>query len=444
MRTKERLITVADALGVIKRFFVLLLAVAILSAAIGYADAFLSKTEYYQANAEVFFHTATADMVEGEDANDISRARAYAANCADVFPNDTLIDNVRDYFAARRVDRPTENWEDLSSYSDAAIKSMLSAAAEASSQKLSITVKAPTAALACHLANAAPGELQVSITDTVGNCRIELTSQAKSARLYSDFSIRPAITYAIVGTALAYLVLFAYAFFDPRLRSLRDVENQSADGAVIGAVGARRTPPALLDGTESAPVRESYNTARVMLLSRLSELEQPHPVIGIGGIGGAEGIASLTANIAVSLGRLSRRVLVVDADYRTASLAATLSLPEEKGACEAAKGEAVAPLAFAEGAELLPRGAAPENTADFLGSPAFRALLDSHRAAYDLVLVRLPSISETADAMTAAPALDGMLVGVSLAGDRAAKLTEATRRLDTVHAKLLGILAVEC
>lgn len=438
MRTKERLITVADAFGVIKRFFVLLLAVAILSAALGYATAFLSKTEYYEASAEVIFHTATADMVEGPDANDISRARALAASCAEVFPNDTLIDNIRTYFSHRRLDRPDENWEDLRAYSDSAISGMLSAAVEASSQKLTIIVKAPTAALACHLANAAAGELQVSITDTVGNCRIKLTSQAKSARLYSDFSIRPAVTSAIVSTALAYLALFAYAFFDPRLRSLRDLKNLSEDGAVIGAVGARRAPLALLDGSESPAVRESYNTARVTLLSRLSELDTEHPVIGIGGIGRAEDIPLLTANLATSIARLSRRVLVVDADYRSSSLAATLLPAEEKST-----DEAPTVIALADGADLLSRGAMPENPADFLGSPAFRALLDAHRESYDLILVRLPSITETADAMHAAPVLDAALIGVSLAGDRGAKLAEATARLETVHTRLLGILATE-
>ena len=433
MKTKERLITVSDAFGVIKRFFVLLLAAALVCGALGLAYAYLSKNEYYSANAVVYFHTATADMIEGPDANDISRARALAASCAEVFPNDAVVDNIRRYFTDRRADRPNENWEDLAGYSDAAIKSMLSAATEQSSQKLTITVNAPTAALACHLANAAAGELQVSITDTVGACRIELTSAAKSARLYSDFSVKPAITLAVVGLVCAYLVLFAYAYFDPRMRTVRDLTLQLEDGAVIGAVGARRVAPAVLDGSESTDVRESYNTVRMALLSRLSDLDAEHPVVGLAGIGEGDTASVLAANLAISLSRISRRVLVLDADYRSASLASALGFGEE--------GKEVVP--FAENAYLLPRGEAPENAADYLGSAAFRDLLSRVKGEYDLVLVKLPSVSGTSDAMTAAPVLDAMIACVSLAGDSAKALALSASRLDTVEANVLGYIAVQ-
>lgn len=444
MRTKERLITVADALGVVKRFFVLILAVAILSGALGYAYAFLSKTEYYSASSVVYFHTATADMIEGPDANDISRARALAASCAEVFPNDSLIANIREYFADRRADRPSENWEDLSAYGDAAIKSMLSAETVASSQKLTVTVKAPTAALACHLANAAAGELQVSIVDTVGPCRVELTSQAKSAKLYSDFSKRPALAAAVIGALGAYLLLFAYAFFDPRLRTERDVTIQCAEGAVIGTVGMRRTPPALLNGRESATVRESYNTARITLLSRIEEAGLSHPVIGVAGVGAAADADCLALNLATSFARLSRRVLVVDADWRASSLGTLLGKTDEKGLFEVAFGEKIAPVLL-DGMDvsLLSRGATPENAADFLGSAAFAKALTDLSSDYDITLVRLPSLSETADAMTAAGAIDGFVVGVSLTADTAKKLAVAQTRLETVKARLLGVIAME-
>lgn len=444
MRTKERLITIADAIGVIKRFFVLILAVTILSGVLGYAYAFLSKTEYYSASSVVYFHTATADMIEGPDANDISRARALAASCAEVFPNDSVVANIRQYFADRRADRPNENWEDLSGYNDAAIKSMLSAATESSSQKLTITVKAPTAALACHLANAAAGELQVSIVDTVGPCRVELTSQAKSATLYSNFSKRSALVAAVAGGLASYLLFFAYSFFDPRLRTERDVTIQCAEGAVIGTVGARRTPPALLNGTESNAVRESYNTARITLLSRIEEAGLAHPVIGIAGVGAAADADRLTVNLATSFARISRRVLVIDADYRASSLGTLLGKADEKGLFEAATGETIAPVLLdGMGVSLLSRGTTPENAADFLGSDRFARLLSNLSAEYDITLVRLPSLSETADAMTAAGAIDGFVVGVSLITDSAKKLIASLARLNTVNAKLLGVIAME-
>ena len=118
--------------------------------------------------------------------------------------------------------------------------------------------------------------------------------------------------------------------------------------------------------------------------------------------------------------------------YRAASVASLLGVAEG--------GE---PVPFADNAFLLSRGSAPENAADYLGSAAFRELLARVKVDYDLVLVKLPSLSASSDAMTAAPAFDATLVCVSLSGDSVKDLALANYRLDTVKAKVLGYIAVE-
>lgn len=444
METNERQITLTDLLAVAKRYFILILAVGLVFGGLGYAYFYLTKTEYYTTESVVYFHTATADMIEGPDANDISRARALAASCAEVFPNDALIDNIRAHFKARRADRPEERWEDLDAYSDAAIKSMLAAATEQSSQKLTITVNAPTATLACHLANATAGELQVSILDTVGNCRVELTSQAKSAYLRSDFSMGTIIALAGAGAFATYLFFFALYFLNPHIRTPKELMALSYGVSVIGTVGARRTPVSLLDGRESSAVRESYNVVRVSLLARLADGEKTCPVVGLTGIGSSEESGILTMNLATSLSRLSRRVLVIDADYFGESLASLSSLSDASGLTDAAaNGKGTPALIGDTGVFLLPRGKAPENAADFLGSAAFAEIISRLRKEYDMVIVKLPSPIDAADAMTAASALDSFVVGLPLNGLPAAKLTEAVRRLEDVGAKVLGIIGVE-
>ena len=444
METNERQIALPDLLAVAKRYFILILALAILAGGLGYAYSYLTKTEYYTAASEVYFHVATADMIEGPTANDISRARALAASCAEVFPNDALIDNIRTYFDHRRLDRPDENWEDLDAYSDAAIKSMLAAATEQSSQKLTISVSAPTPALACHLANAAAGELQVSIVDTVGNCRVELTSAAKSATLHSDFSSGTAVTFAVATALAVYILLFGLSFLRPRLRTEKELLALCGEDAVIGKVGVRRTTPSLLDGKESAAVRESYNTARVALLARLADGERAHPAIGLTSVGDGTDAGMLALNLATSLARLSRRVLVLDADYRGSSLAALASVSDGAGLTEAAAAGKATPVPVGDaGVFLLARGKAPENAADFLGSAAFTELIRRLREEYDILILKLPSPTEVADAMTAAPALDSFVIGLPLVGLPAAKLDMTRARLEGVGAKVLGVIAIE-
>ena len=243
MTTKERLITVGDAFSVLRRFWLLILACTLVLGALGYLYADMKKTVYYEASSKVIVQMATVDEFEGPNSTDIARARAIAMSLEEEMANDDLIKNVRRYFADRRADRPNENWEDLSTatMTDSTLKGMLSAKAEESSQHLLITVKAPTPSLAVRIANAVAGELQVSVTSSVGNCTITPVSTATSAIKRTVFSTRPILLAAGLGAVASFVGAFFYVFLDSRVQNTREIMGHYAETyPLLGTVPGKK------------------------------------------------------------------------------------------------------------------------------------------------------------------------------------------------------------
>lgn len=225
MENQKRQITLAELFSVLRRFWLLILLCTVVFAALGYLFAKKAASATYTATSGVYVQMATVDISVGPTSAEIAQARAMAQSCQEAIYNDNLYANVRRYFAARRLDSPTEGWEDLSTYTNQNLQGMIRAKVEQSSQNLTVTVEAPSASLAVHLANAVAGELEASVTDIIGNCRIEPIATADAAARQGA-STRPlTAALGLVGALGSYFVLFCLVFFDKRVR---DTEELSA------------------------------------------------------------------------------------------------------------------------------------------------------------------------------------------------------------------------
>lgn len=229
MKLRERKLSLADMLAVLKKSCLLILACALVGAAAGWLYAARQVTESFTAVSSVYVQTVSADLDAGATANDTALGRAMATNCREVMLNNRLAENVRRYFAERRADSPDEGWENIDSYSDARILGMITVAVETNSQTLVISVTAPTASLACHLANAVAGETEVSVVDIIGNCLVLPNAAATSAiRTRVDQRRSTAVLGAVGFGAAAYAVLLVLHFINRRVRTAGEAEEDYA------------------------------------------------------------------------------------------------------------------------------------------------------------------------------------------------------------------------
>lgn len=130
-----------------------------------------------------------------------------------------------------------------------------------------------------------------------------------------------------------------------------------------------------------------------------------------------EGKTTVSINLAISLAKLGKRVLLVDADIRRPSVHRAFGLEAHAGLADYLAGEAdwralVRPGVLV-GLDVLPSGSPPENPAELLSSGRMGELTSEAEADYDFVILDSPALHiSAADTRILAPLVDGVVVVV--------------------------------
>lgn len=157
-----------------------------------------------------------------------------------------------------------------------------------------------------------------------------------------------------------------------------------------------------------------------------------------------EGRTLTAINVAFELGRARRnRVLLVDADMRTAALGGRLGLNSLTGLADVVQRQA--PLGDSlwrfgkDDVWVLPAGATTEPHG-VLGAPRLVGILEEAAREHDVVIVDAPPVLPTADVLELAPAVDAMVLVVRAGRTTREVVDMALDMLSGV--RLLGIVLV--
>lgn len=186
--------------------------------------------------------------------------------------------------------------------------------------------------------------------------------------------------------------------------------------------------------------REAFRRLRTSLLF-LGSTEDVVSVI-VTSASPSEGKSTVSANMALSLAQLGKRVGLISADMRRPTQEERFGLPEsEFGLSEYLGAGAELQVVEVEGVEnlwVLPAGAAPANPGELLGSPRFEELLIELRSELDFVIVDTPPILSTADAIAAIPAVDAVIIVVDSSRTETSELLQVRADLERSGANLIG------
>jgi protein-tyrosine kinase len=172
-------------------------------------------------------------------------------------------------------------------------------------------------------------------------------------------------------------------------------------------------------------------------------LVAPEQVVLFSSIDGATDSGSVAARVAVGLSRLNRGpVLLIDAHLQEPSLHTCLDLPAEPGLSDLLLRKAelatiVRPLVPGS-LSLVPAGR-PSSQARSLLSVGFPLLVEYWRKHFSWILVNGSPLF-AADASCLVPRVDGTVLVVASGKHRKEDLVGAKRELDSLHAKLLGVV----
>jgi polysaccharide biosynthesis transport protein len=158
----------------------------------------------------------------------------------------------------------------------------------------------------------------------------------------------------------------------------------------------------------------------------------------------AEGKTIISSNLAVSMAKSGRRVLLVDADLRRPQLHRLFNLPRSPGLSEVLMGEVKVSAALVElplaGLFVLPAGASVANPTELLDNERLRVLIERFSQLFDIVVLDSPPVMAVADAAIIANAASSVLFVVGSGTTTRAAAQVAIDRLTAVQAQVVGVV----
>lgn len=215
-------------------------------------------------------------------------------------------------------------------------------------------------------------------------------------------------------------------------------------GNIPVATAARETADPILSACcrPDSSAAEAYRGVRTALYVRTRT--EGGKVIQVTSPDPGDGKTTVAANLAASVALSGRKVLLIDADFRSPRLEKAYGMSAEVGLSSLLRGTAVTAEAVrrteVEGLSILASGSVPPNPAEVLASPHLRALFREVAAAYDFVFVDTPPLLAVTDAMVVAAEADAVLLTVPLAKNGRPRAKRAKEILETAGARVLGVV----
>jgi polysaccharide biosynthesis transport protein len=157
-----------------------------------------------------------------------------------------------------------------------------------------------------------------------------------------------------------------------------------------------------------------------------------------------EGKRTVCINLAVAMAWSGRKVLLVDADLRQPSLAASMNVPGDVGLTNLICGlvtaeEAIHPTSV-ENIYCMPAGPAPYYPSQFLNSNSSLEILRNAAKSFDMVIVNGPPCVGLSDIQVVARAADAVAMVVMMGKTSREDIRESLHSLFRVNAPYSGYI----
>jgi capsular exopolysaccharide synthesis family protein len=250
---------------------------------------------------------------------------------------------------------------------------------------------------------------------------------------------------AMLGLVLSFGLAFLLELADTSVRTPRDVQSVSVLGTIPTSdddeIKIERVETACIDAPHSI-FAEAFRNLRANLF--FSAPAEQQGVVLITSPSGGNGKTTVATNLAISVALSGRRVLLIDANFRRASLPRIFPDMRPEGLSNILIGQSrLADLAAptsVPGLDVLGAGPAPPNPAELLGGSYLRDVVVDARSQYDQVIFDGPPLLLVSDALVLAGAVDGVLVVCQYRATSRGALQRSLAQLETINARVFGAI----
>jgi capsular exopolysaccharide synthesis family protein len=260
------------------------------------------------------------------------------------------------------------------------------------------------------------------------------------------------ITGILLGSILAVATVWILETQDKSIKTVdqaREVFGFTLLGVIPTFKEAEKISDRDQDLEQSAPeivVRDSpqspFSEAYQMLQANLKFLSSDQlKVIVVTSCLPKEGKSTVSANLAVAMAQVGRKVLLVDADMRRPMQHHIWELPNQLGLSNLIVGQGEARTALKEvmpNLHVLTAGVTPPNPIALLDSQRMASLVEVFSANHDFVIIDTPALGVAADAPIVGKIADGVLLVVRPGVVDTASATYAKEFLEKSGQKVLG------
>ncbi|MFL5802106.1 MAG: polysaccharide biosynthesis tyrosine autokinase [Roseiflexaceae bacterium] len=256
--------------------------------------------------------------------------------------------------------------------------------------------------------------------------------------------VRNVLAALIAGLVLGLAAMLLFEYFTDVIYTPEELRKASGLPYLGGIARHKRLRRAdssqlIVQARPETLAAESYRMLRTNLQLAGTDLHLPSLLVTSPSRG--DGKSEIAANLAVSLARAGKQVILVDGNLRRPRIGALFGLTEEQGLSNLLDGPGQHvvpwPIESIPGLAVVPAGSVAQNSSEILGAQQMYRLIQEFKALADVVIFDSPPLLYS-DALVLAPQVDGVLLVVNSGTTGRENTINAVESLRLVGANLIG------
>ncbi len=248
----------------------------------------------------------------------------------------------------------------------------------------------------------------------------------------------------LVGFFLAAIGVYLLEWLDQTINTSEEAA-ATLETEILGEIpriSKDEKPLSYVNDQPFSPITDAFRSLRNNL--EFLSLGKDIKTLFISSSGVNEGKSTVAMNLALSLAKSNKRVILIDADFYQSTIKEQFNLKTDSGLgdfLQSGKDSISEHLVsiFNGQLYLLPAGKTPANPSELLSSRSTEKILETLKSVADVVIIDGPPFI-TSDAIVLASKSDAVLVVVSPGRSRRDVLRNAKEQLTRAHANVIGFV----